>query len=107
MGPPHYCPVLRLVLDMRSDESSASIEGRKVDTTIPVSNVYNIYDETVKMMEGIVEKNPSLSASFKRIRKTSSEEYYQIFLCVKLPLQAFHLRRGFDNILLTTSFECV
>ena len=53
MGPPHYCPVLRLVLDMRSDESSASIEGRKVDTTISVSNVYNIYDEMVRMMEAL------------------------------------------------------
>ena len=62
---------------MRSDECSVSIEGRKIDTTIPVSNVYNIYDKMVRMIEGIVEENPSLSASFKRIRKTSSEEYYQ------------------------------
>ena len=69
----HTC----LVLDMRSDECSVSIEGRKIDTTIPVSNVYNIYDKMIRMMEGIVEENPSLSASFKLIRKTSSEEYYQ------------------------------
>ena len=92
---------------MRSDECSASIEGRKVDTTIQCQMLITSIQNRENDGKGIVEENPSLTASCKRIRKTSSEEYYQIFLCVKLTLQAFRLERGFDNILLTTSFECV
>ena len=90
LGPQHCCPVLRLVLDMRSDECSASIEGRTVDTTIPVSNVYNIYDKMVRMMEKeLLKKIPHWQQAANAFERRHQKNIIKSFFVLNLHFKHF------------------